>query len=165
MKKECAVGETLLGRIWRSVFGNSDRISGLFLIAVACIALVAAAGLPNGSIRAPDSGFFPRSLSALLLVFGSGIYILSFVRPVEVSSLDAKSWRVLIAAIALCAYAITLPYVGFVVDTILIMLLMMRGFGAMSWMLASLIAVPSVVAAYIGFIELGVPLPSGILPF
>jgi hypothetical protein len=159
------VGETLLGRIWRSVFGNSDRISALFLMTVACIALFAAAGLPYGSIRAPDSGFFPRSLSALLLIFGAGIYVQSFLRPVESSHLDSKSWRVLIAAVALCAYAITLPRVGFVVDTILIMLLMMRGFGAMSWTLASLIAVPSVVAAYVGFIELGVPLPSGILPF
>jgi putative tricarboxylic transport membrane protein len=159
------MNETLLGKIWRVAFGNADRISGLFLVAVACIALISAAGLPYGSIQAPDSGFFPRSLAALLLIFGSGIYLFSFIRPVKDSHLDTKSWRVLVAAIALCAYALTLPYVGFVVDTILIMLLMMRGFGNMSWKTASLIAAPSVVMAYFGFVELGVPLPSGILPF
>ncbi|MCX7309913.1 MAG: tripartite tricarboxylate transporter TctB family protein [Afipia sp.] len=157
--------ETLLGKIRWVAFGNADRISGFFLIAVACIALVSAVNLPFGTLRSPDSGFFPRSLSVLLLIFGLGIYLFSFVKPVAALEIDYKSWRVAIAAIALCVYAVTLPYVGFIIDTILILLLMMRGFGQMSWRLAAMIALPSVVVAYFGFVELGVQLPKGVLPF
>ena len=37
--------------------------------------------------------------------------------------------------------------------------------GGMSWKQALLIAVPSVALSYCGFVQLGVPLPRGPLPF
>ena len=150
--------------IARAVLRNPDRISGLFVMVVAIGALVAAIDLPFGTLRAPDAGFFPRSLSILLAVFGAGIYILSHFRSTEPEGLNSDAWRVFVAAVAFCVYALVLPSVGFVVDTIVVMLLMMRGFGGMSWAPALLVAIPSVVISYFGFTELGVPLPRGILP-
>ena len=144
---------------------NSDRMSGLMICLVAGLALLASRDLPYGSIGAPDSGFFPKTLSVLLLVFGIGLSATSFGGNVEKVKLGAGALRVLIAAVALCLYAFTLDAVGFVIATILILLLMMRGFGEMSWRASGLIAVISVALAYAGFLQLGVPLPKGPLPF
>jgi len=58
-----------------------------------------------------------------------------------------------------------LPVAGFVLSTIAIMLLVMRGLGGMKWTQAVLIAVLSVGLSYAGFLQLGVPLPRGPLPF
>ena len=67
--------------------------------------------------------------------------------------------------LAFVVYALVLNKAGFVLATIAIMLLVMRGLGGMSWKQALLIAVPSVVFSYVAFVQLGVPLPRGPLPF
>jgi putative tricarboxylic transport membrane protein len=144
---------------------NSNRASGLLICLIAGLALFASRDLPYGSIGSPDAGFFPRSLSVLLLIFGTSITAASFGGRIEKVRLSSNTFRVMVAAIALCAYALTLDVVGFVIGTILILLLMMRGFGEMSWRASGLIAVGSVVLAYVGFLQLGVPLPKGPLPF
>ena len=70
-----------------------------------------------------------------------------------------------IAAAAFVLYALVLNKVGFVLATTAVMLLVTRSLGGMSWKQALLIAVPSVVLSYCGFVQLGVPLPRGPLPF
>ena len=76
-----------------------------------------------------------------------------------------RSWQVAVAAIAFVFYALVLNKVGFVLATTAVMLLVTRSLGGMSWKQALLIAVPSVVLSYCGFVQLGVPLPRGPLPF
>src|SRR5215467_14199984 len=124
-------------------------------------AIVEASHLPFGTLRAPDAGFFPLTLSVLLLVLAIAIVVGSFseARPAEFT---ARSWHVPVTAAAFMLYALTLQKVGFLVSTVLVLLLLMRGLGGMTWTRAVLIAVPGVVLAYLGFLELGVPLPRGI---
>lgn len=144
---------------------NADRFSGIVLVLVAAFAVYEASRLPFGSIRAPDAGFFPISLSVLLLVVAVVIVLRSFITVSERPQFTSQSWYVVFAAIALVVYSLVLPTLGFLVSTIIIMLLMMRGFGGMSWTRAVLIAVPAVLISYLAFLELGVPLPRGFLPF
>lgn len=150
----------------RTELRNGDFLSGLLLAFVAAFAIYEAAHLPFGSIRAPDAGFFPISLSVLLLLASLAIMLRSFARgglhPVQFST---RSLYVLLAAVALMSYAFVLESIGFVIATTIILLLMMRGFGGMSLRNALLVAVPAVIVAYFGFLQLGVPLPTGILPF
>ncbi|WJR76853.1 tripartite tricarboxylate transporter TctB family protein [Bradyrhizobium sp. NP1] len=152
-------------KIVRFIFGNSDRTSGLAICLISAAALLASMDLPYGSVRAPDSGFFPKTLSVLLLIFGAGIYARSFSGGVEKLKLEAGMMRVVVAAAALCAYAFVLNFIGFVIATILVLMLMMRGFSDMTWRASGLIAAMSVAISYVGFIQLGVPLPKGPLPF
>jgi hypothetical protein len=49
--------------------------------------------------------------------------------------------------------------------TLLILLLLMRGLGGLNWIPSLLIAIPSVALSYLAFVQLGVPLPRGIMPF
>lgn len=144
---------------------HPDRVSGALLTLVACIAIFEASHLPFGTIRAPDAGFFPLSLSTLFLVFAVGIFVNSFLAASEPAEFSSRSWYVVIAACAFIIYAVSVVKVGFVLATVIIMLVLMRGLGGMSWTRALLIAIPGVVVSYIGFIELGVPLPRGPLPF
>lgn len=148
-----------------SLLSHPDCISGAVLVVFAIVALFDAWKLPFGSVRAPDAGFFPLSLSVLLLLFGGGIVVGSFIKNGERARFSARSWPVAIAAAAFVVYALVLSKAGFVLATIAVMLLVMRGLGGMSWKQALLIAVPSVVLSYVAFVQLGVPLPRGPLPF
>lgn len=157
--------KNILKKVKRCVFDHPDRVSGALLMIAAGTALFEASRLPFGSIRAPDSGFFPLSLSTLLLIFAIGIFVNSFVRKSEPVDLHSRSWYVVIAAAAFIIYAVSLVKVGFVLATTIIMLLVMRGLGGMNWARALVIAVPSVLLSYFALLQLGVPLPPGLLPF
>ena len=153
----------LKGRL--SFFRNPDRVSGLVLAGLALFAIYEARHLPFGSIWAPDAGFFPLTLSVLLLLVALIIVLMSFLtKPLQVE-FTARSHYVAGAAVALVVYAFVLPTMGFVASTVSILLLLMRGFGQMSWTRALIITIPAVFLSYFGFLELGVPLPRGILPF
>ena len=78
---------------------------------------------------------------------------------------SSRSWYVVIGALAFIVYAVSMVKVGFVVATTVIMLIFMRGLGGMSWLQTLLIALPSVICSYFAFVQLGVPLPRGALPF
>ena len=116
-----------------SLSGHPDRISGGLLVIVACFAIFQASYLPYGTLRKPDAGFFPLSLSMLLLIFAFGIVVNSFMTKPEPADFSSRSWYVVVAAIAFIIYAVSLEKVGFVLATIAIMLLMMRGLGGMRW--------------------------------
>lgn len=156
--------ERTVSRLHQMVLKHPDRLSGLIIMLIALIMLYEAMSLPFGSLRAPDSGFFPKSLSVLLLIFGGGI-ILRSSGVAERAEFDSRSWLVAAAAAGFIVYALILPKAGFVLSTIGIMLLVMRGLSGMAWKQALPIAVLSVLASYFAFIQLGVPLPRGPLPF
>jgi len=149
----------------QSLLHHPDCISGVILMAFSIAALFDAWRLPFGSVRAPDAGFFPLSLSFLLLLFGGGLVVGSFMMSAEPARFSLRSWQVAVAAIAFVFYALVLNKVGFVLATTAVMLLVTRSLGGMSWKQALLIAVPSVALSYCAFVQLGVPLPRGPLPF
>jgi putative tricarboxylic transport membrane protein len=149
----------------QSVGAHPDRIGGLVLCAIGAICLWAASPLPFGKLSAPDAGFFPLSLSAMLLVCGVVLFASSFRSVPEALDFSRRTWLVILAAVALILYAVLLERVGFVLCTIAVLFLLMRAYGQLSWTMSALLAVTSVVLVYFLFIQLGVPLPRGPLPF
>lgn len=152
-------------KLYRFLFAHPDRLSGAVLMGVAVIALIEARHLPFGSLLQPDAGFFPQTLSTLLLVASFVIVVSSFFRNSEPAQFSVRSWQVLIAGASFIVYGVVLQRVGFVLATTVIMLLMVRGLGRMKWTHALMVAVPSVLLSYFAFTQLGVPLPRGPLPF
>jgi hypothetical protein len=144
---------------------RADHISGSVVMLVAVFCIFESWHLPFGSVSAPDAGFFPRSLSVLLLVFGAGITLNAFVSVTQPVEFHARTWSIGIAAAAFIAYAFSIQHVGYLICTLAILMLLMRGLCGMTWTRSTMIAIPAVVLSYLAFSRLGVPLPTGILPF
>jgi hypothetical protein len=79
-------------------------------------------------------------------------------------SWDGSS-RVLAAVVTLVAYAAVVDWLGYLIGTLFIMLLLLRGIERMALGVSLLIACISVVISYVMFRQLGVALPQGVLPF
>jgi hypothetical protein len=62
-------------------------------------------------------------------------------------------------------YAFSIQHLGYVICTLVILVLLMRGLCGMSWTRSLVIAIPGVALSYLAFTKLGVPLPTGVLPF
>lgn len=149
----------------KSLKFHPDRCSGIALIVIGACLLYIARPLPIGSLQAPDSGFFPTVLASLLVIFGVGLLALSFKQASFSLEITTRSWGVAICAVSLLAYALLIDRVGFLVCTSAILILLMRFYGRMKWRTCIAVAVPLVLAAFLGFNELGVPLPRGVLTF
>jgi hypothetical protein len=163
------VRTTMLGNVARKISGpiinHPDRLSGTLLLIVALFGLVEARSLPFGSLNAPDAGFFPQVLSGLLFLFSVAIVVHSFSKEAEPADFSRRSWLVPLAAVALIAYAVLLPILGFIITTMAIMFLIMRGVVKTPWIPTLLVSVVTVLLSYLAFVKLGVPLPRGPLPF
>ncbi|SDT56164.1 tripartite tricarboxylate transporter TctB family protein [Bradyrhizobium canariense] len=142
---------------------NSDRICGIIATTVAIFLYLNAAGLPFGTMSAPDAGFFPKSLSAIMAVLGVGMMFRSRSGKQEHANFTLRSWAVPLAAVVLLAYALLLNKVGFVLSTIAVLFLLMTAYGRLCWIVALSVSVSAVAICYFGFTELGVPLPQGVL--
>jgi hypothetical protein len=148
-----------------STFAYPDLASGGVLMAVGAFCFFQAIKLPFGSVVAPDSGFFPISLSVLLFVCGLIIAGRSFAMDTFELGFSRGSSAVLFAALAFVLYAIFVNAIGYLVATALVLLLVSKGLGGLNWKSSAILTIPAVVISYLAFVELGVPLPRGIMPF
>jgi hypothetical protein len=143
--------------------GHGDRASGFVFSVIGAFLLLESSDLPIGSLNAPDAGFFPTILSVLLLAFGIGVLAMSFRTPAAELDFTPRSWSTAAAAGVLLLYAALLDRIGFLICTIIVLLLLTKVYGRLSWWVSLAVTLLTVVAAYVGFKQLGVPLPSGIL--
>ncbi len=151
----------------RSGQANADRVSGLALFLFALAVTWQASKFPFGTINAPDSGFLPLSF-AITLALLSALIVLRTWLP-QTAPTVMPSWhgagRVVAAIATLVAYASVVDLLGYLISTLLIMLLLLRGIERIGWGVSLLIACISVVTSYVLFRQLGVALPQGVLPF
>ena len=137
------------------------RIASAALLALGLAAAYGAWRLPFGSVRQPETGFFP-TLVALALVLFSALALAE--RPQTLEPLPrggpARLW---VVTGATAAYAALIQPVGFPVCTAALLLLLLRGIGRASWVVSIVAALVATVAAYELFTRLGMPLPAGLL--
>jgi hypothetical protein len=143
--------------------GNFDRACGIVTTSIAAFLYLNTSGLPFGTISAPDAGFFPKCLSAILFFLGLGMILRASFETREPAEFTPRRWAVPLGAVALVIYAALLNKVGFVLCTIAILFLLMTAYGRLRWVVALAVSVSTVIVCYLGFTELGVPLPQGIL--
>jgi putative tricarboxylic transport membrane protein len=143
--------------------GHGDRASGVVFAAIGAFLLLEGSDLPVGSLNAPDAGFFPTILSVLLLVFGGALIAMSFRTPAGALDFTSRSWATAAGAGVLLLYAGLLDRIGFLICTTVVLLLLTKVYGRLSWWVSLAVTLSTVFAAYLGFKQLGVPLPAGIL--
>jgi tripartite tricarboxylate transporter TctB family protein len=144
---------------------RADVLGGVFLAAVAAVALYEGAKLPFGRLNSPDAGFFPITLALLLLITAGSIAIFSIRSTPSTWSFGARSWFVPAGVACLLVYAVLLERVGFPICTAASLLALTRGYGRLSWIASIGFSVAVTAGTYVAFRELGVPLPAGRLLF
>jgi putative tricarboxylic transport membrane protein len=146
---------------------NADRVSGSVLFLFALAVIWQASKFPFGTISAPDSGFLPLSF-AITLALLSALVVLRTWLP-QTAATEMPSWggagRVVTAVVTLAVYASVVDWLGYLISTLLVMLLLLRGIERTGWGMSLLITCISVVISYVMFRQLGVALPQGVLPF
>ncbi|HYF79365.1 MAG TPA: tripartite tricarboxylate transporter TctB family protein [Symbiobacteriaceae bacterium] len=143
-----------------------ERIAGLFLImAGIATGIHSWWNLHLGSLRHPDSGFQPF-LASVLLVAASTVWVLgSLGRDEDPQPFWAKGGlvRPALACLFILVYAWSMVPVGYVLSTLLFMLLWQFLLERERWLRAAVISLISTAAMWLIFAKLlAVPLPEGI---
>lgn len=148
---------------WRRL---APRLPSAALMGLGLAALYKASSLPFGTVREPDSGFYPILICIALAAF-AGISFASPEQPraSEGGSHPRGSLRVWGIVVAMVLYVWALGAVGFLLCTTALVLLLLRGIGALPWLHSVVAAVVAAAACYALFTRLGVPLPAGVLSF
>jgi ABC-type xylose transport system permease subunit len=129
--------------------------------------------LPMGEMRDPGAGFFPLLIALVTGLLGL-IALVQSIREkkakdeAQVSrSTEPFRWLNLVVIIAaLLAYALTLTTVGFMINTFLFMLILLKVIDPQTWKKAILAAVITALTSDLFFnVLLQAQIPSGILGF
>lgn len=130
--------------------------------------LLAASRLNLGSVRVPQTGFFPRVLAVLLVLLA----VIELVRALRQGpsaaapgKIEIEGWFRIGATLTIMAgFALILERLGFLLATFLLMVLLLRAIEAPRWPKAIVVALLASLISYGLFAWLlGVPLPAGIL--
>ncbi len=150
-----------------------DRVSSLFWLGFGL--LFAAGGWQQGLIKrgVPGPGFLP--LICGLIMIGLALIVLIPTLAAERSEKKESAGeerffpdkgsgtRLAYTLMALAAYAICLPYGGFLLITFVFMLFMLRLMEPQRWSRALLLSLSTAILAYLLFAALEVQLPQGML--
>ena len=146
-----------------------EIVSALVILAFAAVALVDAAKLPFGSLSAPDAGFIPV-IEALLFACAGLALLVSAQSPRKSSiSWPAGDGRriMLCLSVALVAYVIALPILGFSISTTLFLWAAIDFWHYYSTFISAVLALVMTSGLYALFVAvLRMSLPHGfLLPF
>lgn len=138
-----------------------EALFGASLLAVGFFALYKASALPAGSLREPDSGLFPLAIAVVLAVFALlSLRALRHPGPAQTAERSGVV-RVVVLIAALGAYAWLLPRAGFLLCTLVLLVLVLRVLGRAGWIVTALASVAGALGSYYLFTRLGLPLPAG----
>jgi putative tricarboxylic transport membrane protein len=126
--------------------------------------------LPMGEFRQPGSGFFPFAIGLLSGILALIALIQSLKEKQEVAAPQPgerfRWWNIVVILAALIAYALSLEKVGFMVNTFLFMLLLLKVVDPQTWKKAIFVGLTTAIVCDLVFnVMLGAQIPSGILGF
>ena len=147
---------------------RADLASGLFWGAVGAYVCHAGWELELGSLHDPGSGFMLFWTGLVMVGLSLGILVNALRRGAAARGPRLEfggRWpKVILAVVALVAYAWALPRLGFIVTTFVVLLVLFKGVEPQRWSVAIAGAVASALVAYLVFqVWLGAQLPAGVL--
>ena len=147
---------------------RSTIAASLILAGLAGLILFEASRLAFGSIRVPQTGFFPSILATLLLLFSIALLIQTRRQAGGANReepIKSEAWiRISITLAAMLGFALVLEKLGFLLSTFTVMLLLLRVIEPQKWSRVIAIAVATALVSYFLFARLlNIPLPPGVL--
>lgn len=151
---------------------TTDLAFSGFVLLVGIGYAVMAAGMPQGSLKFPGPGYYPKLVGIFLIAVSLGCLIQALLgrglaRPAKPAS-DAAPRPMTGKTVALLGlllgYGVLLTPLGFPIAICLFLVAAIRVFGYRNWAIIILIAAGLTVLSYLTFIGwLKVPLPLGVI--
>ena len=147
---------------------RSELAASVFIAGLAAFILFECRKLPFGTMRVPQTAFFPAVLAVLLLIFSLVLLAQRFLHAEAgrvPDQITEDGWVRISATLATMAvFAFILERLGFLLSTFALMILLLRAIESQSWLKVIGIALTTALAAYaiFGWL-LGIPLPAGVL--
>lgn len=149
---------------------KADQWTGLALAILAAGMIGAALRLPYGNVHNPGPGFFPLWLGVIL----GGMSIALFVQTTrgkesertlkEILEQDVRWRKVLLVLAALILYGVLMDYIGFLIVTFLLMIVLLRFIEPQPWKVVIGWALGGSVGSYLIFeVWMKLRLPKGFL--
>ena len=142
----------------------------LVFVGVSIFLLFAAGRFNFGTLRVPQTGFFPKTLVIFLLLL-SLVLLVQALRQKAVEpggvKIATEGWiRIASTLATMIGFALVLEWLGFLLSTFVLMVLLLRAIEAPRWSKVFTVALVTALASYGLFAWLlGVALPAGILGF
>lgn len=146
---------------------RSQLAASTVLAGLAGFVLLESRHLSFGTMRVPQTGFFPWVLATLLLIlcvilFAQGLFGAESDRPPN--HILPEGWsRIAFTLAAMVGFAVMLERLGFLLTTFFLMILLLRAIESQRWSKVFFVALFTAIASYgiFGWI-LGIPLPGGV---
>jgi putative tricarboxylic transport membrane protein len=149
-----------------------DRIFTFIWIALGACQCAESISLGLGSIMEPGPGFMPFVMGVIMIVLAVALFFESYFGARKASSERISLWsdvywkRVIYVAILMLAYAVLLTKLGFLLDTFLMMVFLLKSGDPIKWPTAIFVGALTAGFSYVLFgIWLKVPFPAGVLSF
>jgi len=147
---------------------RSNIAVGAVLLALAGYIFLAAGTLPFGTMRVPQTAFFPKTLAVLLGIMSVILLARTLAGKEAVSGgekIETQGWiRIAATLMTLAGFALALERLGFLLTTFLLMISLLRAIEAQKWRKVVVVALATALISYAIFsLLLGVPLPAGLL--
>jgi putative tricarboxylic transport membrane protein len=144
--------------------------ASVILAGLAGLTLFEASRLAFGSIRVPQTGFFPSILAILLLFLSIALLVQTCRRAVGETGehpIKSEAWiRISITLAAMLGFALVLEKLGFLLSTFIVMLVLLRVIEPQKWPRVIAVALATALICYFLFARLlNIPLPAGVLEF
>ena len=151
---------------------GADRVSSLCWLAFGLLCIYGSILLGLGTLREPGTGLFPLMAGSFFTLLALIVFVRSLVPgrgfQARISSLwKGAIWhRPLTVGILMAGYILALERLGFLLTSLVVLLIMLRGVERFPWWKAILISIISSGSTFLLFrVLLKATLPTGLLGF
>jgi putative tricarboxylic transport membrane protein len=142
---------------------KGDVLGSLFCILIGGAVMIASARLRLGTPGEPQPGFFPFTAGMILAGLALILLIQALLGRGQKAEAFGELWRPVILIIGLLVYSIVLDFLGYVVATIILSVVILRVLDTKTWWKLAAVSLVLSIGTYLLFDRLlGVELP-GIL--
>jgi len=151
---------------------RADRVSSLCWLAFGLLCIYGSVLLGLGTLREPGTGFFPLLAASFFTLLALTVFVRSLIPgrgfQVVISSLwQGTIWhRPLAVGLLMTGYILALERIGFLLTSLVVLLIMLRGVEKFPWWKAILISIISSGSTFLLFnVLLKTVLPTGLFGF
>ena len=149
-----------------------DRIFSFIWIALGVFQCAESISLGLGSVMEPGTGFMPFAMGLVMIGLAVALFFESYFEMRKKPSQKVSLWsevywkRVVYITAIMLSYAVLLPKLGFLLDTFLVMVFLLKSGEPVKWPAAIVVGALTAVVSYVIFgVWLNVSFPAGLLSF